>query len=147
MSLRDLAVIATVFGLLPFCLVRPWVGILTWSWLLLGGPAEVFLVKVDFRQKPVQGWKIFSPQTDLIELLKGFIQHLQSQTELCVEERVDPMVWIASQDPLIDTKEGAWVFPAEIESSSSRRMKMRDLNRAKLFPQTLPAEAHFPCRR
>ena len=33
MSLRDLAVIATVFGLLPFCLVRPWVGILTWSWL------------------------------------------------------------------------------------------------------------------
>jgi len=33
MSLRDLAVIAVVFGLLPVCLARPWVGVLTWSWL------------------------------------------------------------------------------------------------------------------
>lgn len=33
MSLRDLAVIVVVFGLLPVCLARPWVGVLTWSWL------------------------------------------------------------------------------------------------------------------
>jgi probable O-glycosylation ligase (exosortase A-associated) len=33
MSLRDLAVITVVFGLLPFCLARPWIGNLTWSWL------------------------------------------------------------------------------------------------------------------
>jgi len=33
MSLRDLAVTAVIFWLLPFCLARPWIGILTWSWL------------------------------------------------------------------------------------------------------------------
>ncbi len=33
MSLRDLAVTAVVLWLLPFCLARPWIGILTWSWL------------------------------------------------------------------------------------------------------------------
>jgi probable O-glycosylation ligase (exosortase A-associated) len=32
-SLRDFAVIAVVFGMLPFCLARPWIGVLTWSWL------------------------------------------------------------------------------------------------------------------
>jgi len=33
MSLRDLAVTAVIFWLLPFCLARPWIGILSWSWL------------------------------------------------------------------------------------------------------------------
>lgn len=33
MSVRDLVVTAVIFGLLPFCVVRPWVGILTWSWV------------------------------------------------------------------------------------------------------------------
>jgi probable O-glycosylation ligase (exosortase A-associated) len=33
MSLRDLAVTAVIFWLLPFCLARSWIGILTWSWL------------------------------------------------------------------------------------------------------------------
>ena len=33
MSLRDLVVTAVIFWLLPFCLARPWIGILTWSWL------------------------------------------------------------------------------------------------------------------
>jgi probable O-glycosylation ligase (exosortase A-associated) len=33
MSLRDLVVITVIFGLTPFCFARPWIGILTWSWL------------------------------------------------------------------------------------------------------------------
>jgi probable O-glycosylation ligase (exosortase A-associated) len=33
MSLRDLAVTAVILWLLPFCLARPWIGLLTWSWL------------------------------------------------------------------------------------------------------------------
>jgi len=33
MSLRDLAVTAVIFGLLPLCLIRPWIGNLTWAWL------------------------------------------------------------------------------------------------------------------
>jgi probable O-glycosylation ligase (exosortase A-associated) len=33
MSFRDLVVIGVVFGLLPFCLARPWIGNLTWAWL------------------------------------------------------------------------------------------------------------------
>lgn len=31
--MRDIFVTATVFALLPFCLVRPWIGVLAWSWL------------------------------------------------------------------------------------------------------------------
>ena len=33
MSLRDLAVTVVIFGLLPLCLIRPWIGNLTWAWL------------------------------------------------------------------------------------------------------------------
>lgn len=33
MSLRDLIVIGTVFISLPFCFIRPWIGILVFSWL------------------------------------------------------------------------------------------------------------------
>ncbi len=33
MSLRDLALTAVIVGLLPFCLARPWIGVLTWSWI------------------------------------------------------------------------------------------------------------------
>lgn len=33
MSLRDLFVTLVIFGALPFCLARPWIGILTWSWI------------------------------------------------------------------------------------------------------------------
>lgn len=31
--MRDLAVLVAVFGMLPFILARPWVGILVWSWI------------------------------------------------------------------------------------------------------------------
>jgi probable O-glycosylation ligase (exosortase A-associated) len=33
MSLRDLVVAATILGSLPFCFVRPWIGVLVWSWI------------------------------------------------------------------------------------------------------------------
>jgi probable O-glycosylation ligase (exosortase A-associated) len=33
MSSRDLVVTAVIFGLLPLCLIRPWIGNLTWAWL------------------------------------------------------------------------------------------------------------------
>src|SRR6266849_5995980 len=33
MSLRDPVVTAVIFWLLPFCLARPWIGVLPWSWL------------------------------------------------------------------------------------------------------------------
>jgi probable O-glycosylation ligase (exosortase A-associated) len=33
MSLRDLVVTVVIFGLLPVCLIRPWIGNLTWAWL------------------------------------------------------------------------------------------------------------------
>jgi probable O-glycosylation ligase (exosortase A-associated) len=32
-SYRDILVAATVLGSLPFCFIRPWVGVLVWSWL------------------------------------------------------------------------------------------------------------------
>src|SRR5574337_417528 len=31
--MRDLAVTAVVFAVLPFCLAHPWIGVLVWSWL------------------------------------------------------------------------------------------------------------------
>ncbi len=33
MPFRDLAVAATIIALLPFCLARPWIGLLVWSWI------------------------------------------------------------------------------------------------------------------
>jgi probable O-glycosylation ligase (exosortase A-associated) len=33
MSLRDLLVTSIIIGSLPFCLARPWIGILMWSWI------------------------------------------------------------------------------------------------------------------
>jgi probable O-glycosylation ligase (exosortase A-associated) len=30
---RDLIVAATILGLLPFCFLRPWIGVLVWSWI------------------------------------------------------------------------------------------------------------------
>lgn len=38
MDLRDLIVFAVVFGLLPFILQKPYVGVLTWSWLSYMNP-------------------------------------------------------------------------------------------------------------
>jgi probable O-glycosylation ligase (exosortase A-associated) len=32
-SLRDLVVTTIIFGLLPVCLLRPWIGVLVWSWI------------------------------------------------------------------------------------------------------------------
>jgi len=32
-TFRDVALTCLVMGLLPFCLSRPWIGVLTWSWL------------------------------------------------------------------------------------------------------------------
>lgn len=36
--MRDLALTIVVFGLLPFCLMRPWIGVLTWYWLGIMNP-------------------------------------------------------------------------------------------------------------
>ena len=36
--MRDIALSLVIFGLLPFCLLRPWVGILTWNWIGLMNP-------------------------------------------------------------------------------------------------------------
>ncbi|HEX7787670.1 MAG TPA: putative O-glycosylation ligase, exosortase A system-associated [Methylomirabilota bacterium] len=33
MTFRDVLVTCVIMGLLPFCLSRPWIGVLTWSWL------------------------------------------------------------------------------------------------------------------
>ena len=33
MPFRDLLMAVTVFGSLPLCFMRPWVGILMWSWI------------------------------------------------------------------------------------------------------------------
>ena len=38
MPLRDLIVTGTMIGLLPLCLVTPWIGILVWSWIGLMNP-------------------------------------------------------------------------------------------------------------
>lgn len=38
MPLRDIALSLVIFGLLPICLMRPWVGILTWHWIGLMNP-------------------------------------------------------------------------------------------------------------
>lgn len=33
MSYRDIIVAATILGSLPFCFLRPWIGVLVWSWI------------------------------------------------------------------------------------------------------------------
>lgn len=33
MTFRDVLLTCVIMGLLPFCLSRPWIGVLTWSWL------------------------------------------------------------------------------------------------------------------
>src|SRR5262245_17337016 len=33
MAIRDLVLTLIIFGLLPLCLLRPWVGVIVWSWL------------------------------------------------------------------------------------------------------------------
>ena len=33
MSYRDVIVAATILGSLPFCFLRPWIGVLVWSWI------------------------------------------------------------------------------------------------------------------
>src|SRR5256885_15643793 len=33
MPIRDIVLVTVVFGLLPVCVARPWVGLLVWSWL------------------------------------------------------------------------------------------------------------------
>jgi probable O-glycosylation ligase (exosortase A-associated) len=38
MAIRDLALLVTVLALLPVCLVRPWIGVLVWSWLAYMNP-------------------------------------------------------------------------------------------------------------
>lgn len=38
MPLRDLVLTLTIVGLLPVCVVRPWVGILLWSWISYMNP-------------------------------------------------------------------------------------------------------------
>lgn len=38
MSARDLLVTLSVLCALPFCVVRPWVGLLVWSWLAYMNP-------------------------------------------------------------------------------------------------------------
>lgn len=38
MSARDLFVTLAILGTLPFCLFRPWVGVLVWSWLAYMNP-------------------------------------------------------------------------------------------------------------
>ena len=38
MSIRDIGLTVLIFGLLPYCLTRPWIGILTWNWIGLMNP-------------------------------------------------------------------------------------------------------------
>src|SRR5262245_61928450 len=38
MSLRDITLTLIIFGLLPYCLTRPWIGVLTWNWIGLMNP-------------------------------------------------------------------------------------------------------------
>jgi len=38
MPIRDLTIVAVVIVALPFCLARPWIGVLTWSWLAYMNP-------------------------------------------------------------------------------------------------------------
>lgn len=39
--MRDLALTIVVFGLLPFCLMRPWIGVYTWYWLGIMNPHKL----------------------------------------------------------------------------------------------------------
>ena len=41
MSLRDIAVTVVIFGLLPVCVVKPWIGVLTWTWIGLMNPHKL----------------------------------------------------------------------------------------------------------
>jgi probable O-glycosylation ligase (exosortase A-associated) len=38
MPIRDIAILLTVLGSLPFCLFRPWIGVLVWCWLAFMNP-------------------------------------------------------------------------------------------------------------
>ena len=37
-DMRDYVLTAFVFGMVPFCVARPWIGILMWYWLGLMSP-------------------------------------------------------------------------------------------------------------
>ena len=39
--MRDLALTIVIFGLLPFCIMRPWIGVLTWHWLGIMNPHKL----------------------------------------------------------------------------------------------------------
>ena len=81
----------------------------------LSGTTKVFLVEIDFCEKPVKGREIVYPETDVVDLLKRFIQHFQPQAELCIKERKHPILGVVPEGPLIDTEEGARIFTAEIK--------------------------------
>ena len=38
MSLRDIAVTLVIVGSLPFCFMRPYIGVLVWTWILFMSP-------------------------------------------------------------------------------------------------------------
>jgi putative inorganic carbon (HCO3(-)) transporter len=40
-SIRDVVLTLTILGALPFCLARPWIGVLVWSWLAYGNPQRL----------------------------------------------------------------------------------------------------------
>jgi hypothetical protein len=82
---------------------------------LLSCPTEIFFMEVNLRQNPMQSWKILSLQTNFVDDFKGFIQHLQSQTEFGVKKGNHPMVRIVLKRFLIDTENGAGIFPADVE--------------------------------
>jgi putative inorganic carbon (hco3(-)) transporter len=53
MPIRDILVTMTVLGLLPVCLLQPWMGILAWSWLGYMNPHKLtwgFAVNLPFAQ-------------------------------------------------------------------------------------------------
>jgi hypothetical protein len=81
----------------------------------LGCSTEVFLVEVDFREKPVKGWEILHPEANFVDLIKRFIQHFQPQTELGIEESQHPILRIMFKDSLVDTEEGTRILSAEVK--------------------------------
>jgi probable O-glycosylation ligase (exosortase A-associated) len=81
-ALRDLLIFAAIFGVLPFVLVRPWIGVLLWVWLSLMNPhrlawgaaydfpfaqliAVVTLVGLLFSREPIR-WKGGAPAIVLL---------------------------------------------------------------------------------
>ena len=112
---------------------------------LLGRPAEVFLMEIDLCQKSVQGREILSLEADQIELLKGFIEHLEPQTKLGIEKGITSLLAIGFHGSLIDSEKRIRVSPLQVEVFETKQKDDRLESFESLSPDISGHPSISPC--